>query len=197
MEYNNKLEPLILPEYGRNVQQMVEHCFSISDRKERQICAETIVKTMKKMSPDKGRDGSDMLAYWEHLSIISGFKLDVDYPEGILTQEKIKGKVPKPSYQKNDIYYKCYGNNIERMIETVVSMPEGEERSQAEYEIALNMKKFYLAWNKDFVEDVKIFKDLYELSKGKIMIAPDSYVLNINTNNATKKSNKKNNVKKK
>lgn len=197
MKYNNKLEPLILPEYGRNIQQMVEHCLAIENREERQSCAETIVKTMKKMSPDKGNDGSDMLAYWEHLSIISGFKLDVDYPEGVLTQEKIKAKVPKPSYQKNDIYYKCYGNNIERLIDVIVEMPEGEDRRQAEHEIALNMKKFYLAWNKDFVEDVKIFKDLYELSKGKIMIAPDSCILNVNTSSQSKKNHKKNNTKKK
>lgn len=195
MEYNSKLKPLILPEYGRNVQQMVEHCLTIEDRQERQSCAESIVRTMKKMSPEKSKEAGDMLAYWEHLSIISGFKLDLDYPEGTLTQERIKAKANKPPYQKNDIYYKCYGNNIERLIDIVVEMPEGEERTKAEYEIALNMKKFYTAWNKDFVEDVKIFKDLYELSKGRIMIAPDSCVLNINT--PVKKNYKKNNTKKK
>lgn len=188
MERYNKPKELILPEYGRNVQQMVDHCISIEDREERQNCARSIVRTMSSVSPSHSKNDNENI-YWDHLAMMSNFLLDIDYPKGTITKEEINTKANKAEYQNNRIRYRYYGNIIESMIAKIVDMPDGPERQKLEYLIALQMKKSYITWNKDNVEDIKIFKDLYELSNGRIVLTPENCELQISNSNSDK-SNK-------
>lgn len=190
MKYNNKLKPLVLPEYGRNVQQMVDHCLTIEDKEEREICAKSIIKTMQSVAPEHKKNGEGASVYWDHLAVMSNFSLDIDFPEGTITEDKIKGKIGKSPYQSHHIIYKCYGHIVQELIKKVIDMSEGDDKRNAEYQTAIHMKRLYMTWNKDNVEDIKIFKDLYELSEGKIMLTPENCKLNINPNSIEKGTSK-------
>lgn len=171
-----------MPEYGRNIQNMVRHCMSIEDREERNRCAREIVRTMATLLPEKSQGAGHELSYWDHLAIISNFELDIDYPEGTITRERIDLKAEKPEYPGSLIKYRYYGRLIEGMIQRVCAMEQGPERAAAEYFIALQMKRDYMTWNQDNVEDLKIFKDLFELSDGQILLTPENCKLSINPN---------------
>lgn len=202
MEYNNKMSPLILPEYGRNVQQMVDICIKIKDKEECEKCAKSIVKIMQNVSPEHKKNENGDNVYWDHLAVMSNFSLDINFPEGTITKDKISSKVIKTPYQGHFIKFKYYGHLIEDLISKVVTLPIGEERKYLEYQTALHMKKLYLSWNKDNVDDVKIFKDLFEMSDGQIMLTPENCILNVSSsmlldNKAkSKMKNKKNNKRK-
>lgn len=186
MEYNNQLPSITLPEYGRHIQNMVNYCKGIEDRQERNACARSIVQAMEAIVPERGASLDKQTIYWDHLAIISGFELDVDYPEGTITQEEILHKAEKPDYPGHFIKYRYYGHFIEGMIQRVCQMEAGPERAAAEYFIALQMKRDYMTWNQTHVEDLKIFKDLFELSEGQILLTPENCKLNINPNTIDK-----------
>ena len=186
MEYNNQLPAITLPEYGRHIQNMVTYCKRIEDRKERNACARSIIQAMEAIVPERGASIDKKTIYWDHLAIISGFELDVDYPEGTITQEEILLKTEKPAYPGHFIKYRYYGHFIEGMIQRVCQMEQGPERAAAEYFIALQMKRDYMTWNQTHVEDLKIFKDLFELSDGQILLTPENCKLNINPNTIDK-----------
>ncbi len=171
MEYNTQLEKLILPEYGRNIQNMVNHCMTIEDREERNACAYTIINTMGNLFPQL-RDLSDFKhILWDHLAIMSNFKLDIDYPYEVIKQEKLATKPDKIEYSSaSNIRFMHYGKIIHSLIEKAVEMEEGEEREQLEIMIANYMKKSYVTFNKEGVDDLKIFDDLYFLSKENIRL---------------------------
>ena len=173
MEYNTQQRRLPLPEYGRSVQNMVDHALTIEDRAERQRCANTIVNIMGGMFPHL-RDIEDFNhKLWDHLAIMADFKLDIDYPVEVVKKESLEVKPERIPYSQNDIHYRHYGRFIQDMIQVAVDYPEGNERKQLVSMIANHMKKDYLNWNKDGVEDQKILDDLCELSGGKIKLSPD------------------------
>ena len=173
MEYNTQQRKLPLPEYGRSVQNMVDHALTIEDREERQRCANTIVNIMGGMFPHL-RDVDDFNhKLWDHLAIMADFKLDIDYPVEVVKKESLEIKPDRIPYSQNGIQYRHYGRFIQDMIQVAVDYPEGEERKQLISMIANHMKKDYLNWNKDGVEDQKILDDLYELSGGKIRLSPE------------------------
>ena len=186
MEYNNQLPPIILPEYGRHIQNMVAHCKGIEDREERNACARSIIRAMEAIVPEKGAGADKETIYWDHLAIMADFDLDVDYPEGTITREAILHQSQKPDYPGHFIKYRYYGHFIEGMIQRVCQMEMGPERAAAEYFIALQMKRDYMTWNQENVEDIKIFKDLFELSDGQILLTPENCKLNINPNTIDK-----------
>jgi len=176
MEYSNR-EDLIMPEYGRNIQRMVEHALTIEDREERTRCAKTIVASMGNLFPYL-RDIDDFKhKLWDHLAIMSDFKLDIDYPYEICKKENLYTKPEQIPYKSSRITYMHYGRIVQQAIEKAIEMPEGDEKNHLIMLIANQMKKCFIAWNKDAVEDSKIFKDLYELSDGKINIAEDTLKL--------------------
>lgn len=177
LEYNSQLKQLILPEYGRNIQQMVYHCMTIEDREERTRCAFTIVQIMGNMFPEL-RDVEDYRhKFWDHLAIMSDFKLDIDYPYDIVHRENLDSKPEPIHYRLEPIKYRHYGKIIEKMIERIGDYPEGEERDALISLIAHHMKKLIFAINKEGVEDEKIFKDLYWYSHGKICLDASTYKL--------------------
>jgi len=171
MEYNTKQKKLPLPEYGRSVQKMVDHALTIEDRAERQQCAETIVSIMSSMFPNLRNELPDYKRkLWDHLAIMSDFKLDIDYPVEVIKKETFTEPPTKISYQTGEIRNRHYGRIVEAMIEHACTMEEGEERDQFIELILVQMKKNYITWNKDGVEDKRIFEDLRYYSKGVINI---------------------------
>ncbi|MCH5328178.1 MAG: DUF4290 domain-containing protein [Coprobacter sp.] len=197
LDYNTQLKRLVMPEYGRNVQQMVDHCVGLEDRDERTRCAHSIINIMGNLFPHL-RDVDDFKhKLWDHLAIMSDFKLDIDYPCEVVKKENLFTRPDKVDYPCSPIRYRHYGKVIEGMIEKLVEMPDGEEKEQLISLLANQMKKSFLLWNKESVEDDKILKDLKEYSQGKIDLDPEVYKLKDakeflppkNNNNNNKKNN--------
>jgi hypothetical protein len=177
MRYNTKEKHLALPEYGRNIQNMVDYCVSISDREERTRCADTIINIMGNMFPHL-RDVNDFKhILWDHLAIMADFALDIDYPYEVIKREDLYIKPPKLPYSQGRITYKHYGRNLENMIKKATEYEDGELKDSLISMLANHMKKSFLTWNKEVVDDQKIFKDLESLSGGKIVLTEDSHKL--------------------
>lgn len=177
LNYNTQQKRLKLPEYGRNIQNMVNHCLSIEDREERTCCANTIINTMGNLFPDL-RDISDFKhILWDHLAIMADFKLDIDYPYEVIKEENLHSRPENLTYSAAHIRYMHYGKTIPQLIEKAVTIENEEERNQLVYLIANHMKKCYCSFNKDGVSDRKIFDDLRELSKGVIDINEEEMTL--------------------
>lgn len=177
LKYNTKLKKLILPEYGRNIQNMVDYCVSIQDREERTRCANTIINIMGNLFPHL-RDVNDFKhILWDHLAIMSDFALDIDYPYEVVKREEMYARPNKLPYTQTRITYKHYGKNLENMIKQAISYEEGEAKEHLVDMLANHMKKSFLTWNKEVVDDRKIFDDLNQLSKGKIILDEDEHKL--------------------
>ena len=178
LTYNSQLKTLVLPEYGRNIQQMVDHCLTIEDRDERTHCAYTIVQNMANMFPQLRAETDYQHNLWAHLMIMSGFQLDVDFPfDDIIKEENLETKPDPIRYELEPIIYRHYGKNIERMIERAAEYPEGEERDALVMLLANHMKKLIYQINNEDVEDAKIFKDLKRYSHGAIRLDPETHRL--------------------
>ncbi len=168
LEYNSERSKLIIPEYGRHLQKMVEHCVAIEDEKERNKVAKSIIAIMGNMNPHL-RDVPDFQhKLWDQLFIISDFKLDVDSPFPKPSRELLEEHPEPMDYPQNFPKYRFYGNNIKRMIDEAVKWEDGELKDALEYAIANHMKKSYLNWNRETVDDDIIYNHLKELSDGKI-----------------------------
>lgn len=170
-DYNTQRNRLVLPEYGRNIQRMVEYILTVEDRDERNRLAKSIIAIMGNMNPHL-RDISDFKhKLWDHLAIMSNFKIDIDAPYEMLTPKIFSEKPRIIKCKSNSIRYKHYGSIIELMIEEAIKMPEGREREELTKIIANHMKKSYLTWNRDIVDDAVILKDLEILSRGRLQLA--------------------------
>ena len=168
MKYNTQEKRLPLPEYGRSVQNMIDYAVTIKDRNERQRCANTIITIMGNMFTHL-RDVPDFKhKLWDHLAIMSDFKLDIDYPYEIVRKESLSSKPERLTYNLNRIHFRHYGRNLEAIIRKAADMPEGDERDALINLLANNMKKNYYAWTKDNTDEDKIIEDLRLLSDGKI-----------------------------
>lgn len=168
LTYNTQLKKLILPEYGRNIQRMVDYCFSIEDFDQRTACANSIVETMFTLFPPVGDPEEYRRKLWDHLAIMSDFALDIDWPVDVIRPESLHiapDPVPLPAF---NISRRQYGKNIELMISRIVEYPEGDERDVLSVLIANQMKKMMVTVDNDIVEDEKIFRDLLEMSHGAI-----------------------------
>lgn len=197
LEYNSQQKQLVLPEYGRNVQQMVDHCLTIEDREERTRCAHTIINIMGNLFPHL-RDIDDFKhKLWDHLAIMSDFKLDIDYPCEIIRKENLDTLPERIPYRISSIRYRHYGKLTEQMMQKAQMMSEGEERAVLINMLANYMKRSYLTWNKDNVEDEKIWQDVRDYTHGTIHInTPLMRAKDLKENNAQPQQ-KQNNKKKK
>ncbi len=173
LNYNTNQKKLILPEYGRNIQRMVDHCLAIEDRDERTRCAHTIVRAMGNLFPEL-RQEENRHKLWDHLMIMADFNLDIDFPCEVIQAADLKTGPDVVPYPQNRFNMRQYGILTRRMIDEAAEMPEGPERDEAVMLLANNMKKQMLAVNPDGVEDAKIFADLAELSAGRILLSPET-----------------------
>lgn len=168
LTYNTQLKKLVLPEYGRNIQKMVDHCVTIEDRAERTRCAYSIIEIMGNLFPNLRDENDFKHKLWDHLAIMSDFKLDIDYPCDVITEENLGSEPTKVGYTISPIKYRHYGKYVELMVAKIATLNDDDEKDALILLVANHMKKMLLAVNKDGVEDSKIFKDLYDYSNGKI-----------------------------
>ena len=170
LEYNTVREDLIIPEYGRHIQKMINYASSRENKEERNKLANSIISVMGNLQPHL-RDVSDFQhKLWDQLFIMSDFKLDADSPFEKPLKEVLNAKPEPLSYPQNFPKYRFYGNNIKIMIDEAVKWDDGEMKEALVLTIANHMKKCFLNWNKDSVKDQVIFDHLYELSDSKIDI---------------------------
>ena len=189
LEYNAERPHLIIPEYGRHLQKLINQATVIESKEERNKAAKYIIQVMGSLNPHL-RDVPDFQhKLWDQIFIMSDFKLDVDSPYPIPTREVINLKPDTLDYPQKNPKYRFYGNNIKYMIDVANSWEDGEMKNALVKVIANHMKKSYLSWNKDTVTDEVIFEHLYELSKGKLNLLQSTEEL-LNTNDLMR-TNKK------
>lgn len=189
MDYNTKRKKMALPEYGRNIQNMVDYRLTIEDRDKRNKSAQTVIDVMGNLFPHL-RDVQDFKhKLWDHLAIMSDFQLDIDYPYDPPSPESLHERPNNVPYDQHRIKYKHYGRTMELLIKEADNF-EGEEREIIIEQLANHMKKSYLAWNKDAVEDEMIFNDLEEMSRGKLKVKEDLQLADAKTLIGTKKKPK-------
>lgn len=167
-DYNTSRKKLALPEYGRNVHNMVDLLMQMEDRERRNKAAQTLIDIMGNLNPYL-RDIPDFKhKLWDHLAIMANFKLDIDYPYSPPSPDILFEKPHKVPYCQRDIKYRHYGHTMNLMIKKAQEFEEGKEKDILVYQLANHMKKSYLAWNKDAVEDDKILDDLSLISNGEL-----------------------------
>ena len=201
LEYNTSRDKLVISEYGRHIQKLVSHAITIEDRKDRQRFVEGIINIMGDLNPHL-RDVVDFKhKLWDHIFVISNFKLDVDSPYEKPIVETLSKKPDPLKYPKNDIKFNHYGKVIELLIKEAITIEDAELKKQLTIAIANQMKRSYVNWNNDTVEDELIFDQLTKLSKEKLQI-PNGVELvkhtpNVKTNTRKKKKRNKNQQKNK
>jgi len=178
MEYNTQRKKMELPEYGRSVQNMVDHALTIEDREERQRCANTIVNIMGSMFPHL-RDVPDFKhKLWDHLAVMSDFRLDIDYPFEVVKKEDMQVKPEKVPYANGAIRFRHYGRILEGLIKKASAIEDEEERNALVKILAVQMKKNLVNANKDGVDDQRIVDDLRAYSNGMIDLKVEDLAVN-------------------
>ena len=187
-EYNTQKKRLVLPEYGRNIQKMVDFLLTIEDRQERSRAAKTVIDVMGNLYPHL-RDVPDFRhKLWDHLAIMSNFKLDIDTPYPLPSIEKFQAKPEKLPYNTTRIRYRHYGKLAEKLIEEIRNQQDPEQKKALIVLTANHMKKSFLTWNKDTVEDEQIYNDINTLY-GSTLILPEGITLS-NPKDLLQKKNK-------
>ena len=167
-DYNTQRKRMALPEYGRNVQKMVDHIKTIEDRDERNRAAKTVIQIMGNLNPHLRDEGDFKHKLWDHLALIADFDLDIDSPYPIPEKIKLKEKPNPVPYKQGDIRYLHYGRIIELMIDSASEMEDGEEKEYLTTLIVNQMKKSYITWNRSQVADEVIIGDMKFLSAGRL-----------------------------
>jgi hypothetical protein len=170
---------MALPEYGRNVQKMVDHAKSIKDREERNRAARTIIQIMGNLNPQLRDIGDIKHKLWDHLALIANFGLDIDSPYPIPEPSKFVEKPRQIPYHQGEIRYLHYGRLIEMMIDAASEMKEGEEKEYFTSLILNQMKKSYVTWNRSQVSDEVIIGDMKLLSGGKLKMTEGIKILEV------------------
>lgn len=206
MEYNTQREKMIIPEYGRHIQKMVEYCLTIEDREKRNEYAKTIIVAMGQVNPSNNQTANYQQKLWDHLFIISDYKLDVDSPYEKPTREQKDEKPSTLKYKNSKITYKTYGALLESLVKNVAQMPEGKQKQGLVNDLAQQMKKLYLQYNINTCDEQVLRNNLERLSNGRIILPADFQFksnkellgLNKKTNNSNnnKQAKAKNNKKK-
>lgn len=177
LQYNTERSMLSIPEYGRHIHKMIQHVMAEQNKEERNKQAKAIIGIMGNLNPHL-RDVADFQhKLWDQLFIMSGFELDVDAPFPKPDAEVLAAPPTPLEYPQSFPKYRFYGNNIKGMIDVVVNWEDGELKQALTYVIANHMKKCFLNWNKDTVEDQVIFNHLSELSNGKLVLSTENEVL--------------------
>ncbi len=175
-QYNTQKKKLLLPEYGRNIQKMVDYLLTIENREERTRAAKTVIDVMGNLYPHL-RDVPDFRhKLWDHLAIMSEFRLDIDTPYPLPSIEKLQEKPARLPYGSNHIKFRHYGKLVEKLIEEIRNQNDPEQKKALIVLTANHMKKSFLTWNKDSVEDEQIYNDINTLY-GSTLILPEGMTL--------------------
>ena len=172
MDYNTQRPKLLLPEYGRIVQEMVDYARTLPEKAQRQAGAETIVSVMASFAPGRRQQPDFWHKLWDHLALMADYELDIDYPYEIVrrTDQTKPARLP---YPQTRIRYRHYGHLIEELTRKLKEMPEGEERSQLAWLVAGQMRRSLNDWNKDALSDRKVAADLAAYTDGTVRLTAD------------------------
>lgn len=172
MDYNTQRPKLLLPEYGRIVQEMVDYAKTLPEKTQRQACAEAIVGVMASFASGRRQQPDFWHKLWDHLALMANYELDIDYPYEIVrrTDQARPARLP---YSQTRIRYRHYGHLIEELTRKLKEMPEGEERSQLAWLVAGQMRRSLNDWNKDALSDRKVAADLAAYTDGVVRITAD------------------------
>jgi len=171
--YNTQRDPLLLPEYGRHIQSMVEYLKTIPSKEERNRLAEIVIQVMANLTPNLRDNPEHKHKLWNQLAQIANYELDIDYPVPIYKKEDFtlyRKKIPYPS---KNTQLKHYGNISEMLAKTIAQMPESEERNNLLIDLANHMKKQYLLFNKEAVSDEQILSDIKTIANKKDLALPE------------------------
>jgi len=175
MQYNTQKEQLIMPEYGRGVQDMVELAVNLPDREQRQVCAKAIVMVMARIQPEQAGQSDYQHKLWNHLARISRYKLDIDYPVEIVTEEEALAHPAPLHYPMKKITRKHYGSLIESALKYAQTLPEGPER-QALVEMTANqMKQNLFVWNRDSMDEALVAQDIKRYTDGEVSLDVENF----------------------
>lgn len=198
LPYNTCMPPVVLAEYGRNIQNLVDYCVALEDKQLRTQCAHGIAEIMTVLFPSLKKDPNDRKKIWDHINIMSNFRLDIDFPVDVISAEEANptpGNIPYS--HSRDILFRYYGKHIQDMVKVVAEMEPSEDRHSLIGVIANHMKKLMLAHNKEGVSDAKVLRDLCLMSEGKIDLLPGDVclydfqeVVSVNPNQKQKKQKK-------
>lgn len=193
LDYNTQREHLVLPEYGREVQKMVDHAVSLPDKAERLRCAKAIILIMERMFPEGKNSENYERKLWDHLAIMSGFKLDIDYPYDV-SQVASMSKRPEPmGYPMRRIPVRHYGSLVFELFEKLKTMGPGEERDELVRLAANQMKRDLMAWSHGSCDNEKVASDLARFTDGVIQLDLNTFKFDriveteVNTKNKKKK----------
>ena len=175
LDYNTQREKLVLPEYGREIQKMVDHAVALTDKKERQRCAETIVNIMRRMFPATGNSEEHERKLWDHLAIMSGFQLDIDYPYDINQAVQIAKKTEPMDYPMKKIPVRHYGSMIFELFDKLKNMEPGKERDELVKLTANQMHRNLMQWSHGSSDLEKVASDLARFTDGKIQLDIDNF----------------------
>ena len=195
LDYNTQREKLAMPEYGREIQQMVDYCVKLEDREERQHCAESIIVIMDRMFPENRGVENHAQKLWDHLAIMSGFQLDIDYPYDIQGAEKITEKPAPIAYPMQRIPVRPYGAMLFEIFDRLKTMEPGAERDELVRLTANQMHRNLVQWSHGSSDEQKVASDLARFTDGKIQLDLDTFAFEKvkdaparnNTNNGKKK----------
>ncbi len=180
-DYNTQRKKMKLPEYGRNIHKMVDHIMKIEDREQRMLAVKSLIDVMGMMYPYLRDINEFKHKLWDHIAIISDFKLDIDYPYDPPKPETFIEKPRHVPYEQSDFTYRHYGKIVEKFIKSTSQIDDDNPAKNTNIELIANqMKKSFVVWNKDAVEDSKIFKDMANLSNGRLNPKPDLRLQEIN-----------------
>ncbi|MCH5225398.1 MAG: DUF4290 domain-containing protein [Muribaculaceae bacterium] len=178
LEYNTALPKLEMREYGRNMQKLIDHCKSLPDKEERTKFAFAIAEIMVGLFPELNGESVTSRKVWDHINMISGFDLDIDFPCEVLGKNELRPKPQAISYSKKSDRFRVYGSNLVRMIKEISKMEGGVEKDQLIFLVANQMKKLLVTENSDSATDTRVFNDIREISGGSIDIDEGNYRLN-------------------
>ncbi|MBO4827207.1 MAG: DUF4290 domain-containing protein [Prevotella sp.] len=170
LDYNTKRERLVLPEYGREIQKMVDHAVQLPTKEERQQCAATIVGIMERMSPQNRENPEYKQKLWDHLALMSNFQLDIDWPFDVTSAQQINSKPEPLGYPMTQIPVRHYGKLIFEVLEKLKTMPPSPERDELARITANQMKQSLLQWSHGSCDDEKVVADMARFTDGNIQL---------------------------
>jgi hypothetical protein len=193
LDYNTQREKLAMPEYGREIQKMVDHAISLPTKEERNLCARTIIKLMETKMPQLRGNTDYEQTLWDHLYIISDKRLDIDWPYDVSEAEKIHAKPQPIPLPQNRIRQRHYGKLLEEVFEKLKEMPAGPERDELTRQTANQMKRDLATWGHGSMDDEKVADDLARYTDGIIQLDLNNLTLEKVTavNNEPGKTRKK------
>lgn len=174
VDYNTQRNQLLLPEYGRCIQQMVEHAKTIDDRDERLRCATTIVGLMTGMVKQHGDTEEFRKKLWNHLAAIANYELDIDYPVEIERLEDTKAQHERIAYPQKRIARRHYGAIVEALTQKLADIEDEQERMALTIQVANQMKRDLARWNKDAVNDNKVLDDIAQYTDGRVNLRSEN-----------------------